>query len=398
VTALVLLAAGASVPPATAAQTATPAQAAPAGAPALAAAVRTSAISGGASDRVLRKGETFWFTGRLTIGGSRAADRTVVLQQRVPGSSGWRTIRSTRTNRDGWFGFTLRPDAVRDYRARFAGTSTARSDQTGAHRVSFTATSRSLASRADQIGGRLGRATSGVRKVSANVSFRSYANGRLVSVAGRATRTWWVRGDILDTYLAQGGVGGRLGLPTQDARCGLAWGGCVQRFTKGVVYENSRGHTGVSRVGGLQGEVIAAARSQVGYSVRYSGGPNRSRFNTWMGNSNPWCSFLISWAFAGSGNRSLAPQSGRFGDFARAVRTTMPTGSKPRVGAIAVLSYLDSGAPSHAQYVVDWSSSSRIKVIHGNTGGFGTFPSGVRGVAEQWVGTGRVLYYGYPRY
>jgi len=91
------------------------------------------------------------------------------------------------------------------------------------------------------------------------------------------------------------------------------------------------------------------------------------------------------------------PQSTSWTAYRDAVRRRLPTGSTPRVGALAFVSYVASGEASHVMFVVQ-VDGSRIKVIHGNTGGAGTIPSGWRGVAEQWVAESQVLYYAYPRY
>lgn len=365
---------------------------------ATAAVLATSRLTSRVNDSWLRNGETFWLSGTLSVSGASAGGRTIRIQQRTPGTRAWTTVGTTTTNRSGWFQLRMRPKAVRDFRALFAGTSTVGASSSPVRRVSFTPAPRTNAGRVESMGSHIGSPRTPLRRVTRVVSFRDFTKGRLVTVSNSRTRTWWVSGRILSIYKNRGGPQGSLGVPTQDARCGLVWGGCVQGFSKGVVYANARGDAAVSNLTGRRGEAIAAARSQVGYQIRYSGGPNRSKYNTWIGTTNPWCSFVISWAFAASGNRSLVPQSGSYGGYERGVRAMMPTGSKPRVGALAIVSYVDSRAPSHTQFVVDWSPT-QIKVIHGNTGGNGLFGPGVRGVAEQWVPrSSRILYYGYPRY
>jgi hypothetical protein len=215
-------------------------------------------------------------------------------------------------------------------------------------------------------------------------------------------RTWWVHGGVLGEYRQRGGATGRLGAPVMDPLCGLVRGGCVQRFEGGVLYTNTDGDEALTGLTGVRGEAVAAARSQVGYAVRYDADNGarydwHSKYNVWARTNAPWCGLFQSWFFKASGHASLVPQSTSWTAYRDAVRRRLPTGSTPRVGALAFVSYVASGEASHVMFVVQ-VDGSRIKVIHGNTGGAGTIPSGWRGVAEQWVAESQVLYYAYPRY
>ena len=211
-----------------------------------------------------------------------------------------------------------------------------------------------------------------------------------------------MHGGILGEYRHLGGATGRMGAPVMDPLCGLARGGCVQRFEGGVLYSNGDGAEAATGLKGALGEVVAAARSQVGYRVRYDGDNGSrydwySKYNVWARTNAPWCGLFQSWIFKASGHAGLVPQSTTWGAYKDSVRRKLPTGSTPRVGALAFVSYIASGAASHTMFVVQ-VDGSRIKVIDGNTGGGGALPSGVRGVVEHWVPESQVLYYAYPRY
>ncbi|MFJ3407423.1 hypothetical protein [Promicromonospora sp. NPDC090134] len=370
---------------------------------AVATAARPSALTGAVTERRLRKGETFWMFGRLTVGGSPARGRAVVVQKKRMDESGWRTVGTDTTNRSGRYGVPVRAGAVYEYRAIYRGSASARSSWTGRIGVGFTTADRTMTSRERQMGAAIGRPTSGHRQVTRTVVSRSYQKGILVKVtrSGR-DRTWWVHGGILGEYRHLGGAKGRMGAPVMDPLCDLVRGGCVQRFEGGVLYANSDGAAAATGLKGALGEVVAAARSQVGYRVRYDGDNGSrydwySKYNVWARTNAPWCGLFQSWIFKASGHAGLVPQSTTWGAYKDSVRRKLPTGSTPRVGALAFVSYIASGAASHTMFVVQ-VDGSRIKVIDGNTGGGGALPSGVRGVVEHWVPESQVLYYAYPRY
>ncbi|WP_285108242.1 CHAP domain-containing protein [Promicromonospora sp. MEB111] len=370
---------------------------------AVATAARSSALTGAVTERRLRKGETFWMFGRLTVSGSPARGRAVVVQKKRMDESGWRTVGTDTTNRSGRYSVRVRAGAVYEYRAIYRGSSSARSSWTARIGVGFTTADRTMTSRERQMGAAIGRPTSGHRQVTRTVVSRSYEKGILVKVtrSGR-DRTWWVHGGILGEYRHLGGATGRMGAPVMDPLCGLARGGCVQRFEGGVLYSNGDGAEAATGLKGALGEVVAAARSQVGYRVRYDGDNGSrydwySKYNVWARTNAPWCGLFQSWIFKASGHAGLVPQSTTWGAYKDSVRRKLPTGSTPRVGALAFVSYIASGAASHTMFVVQ-VDGSRIKVIDGNTGGGGALPSGVRGVVEHWVPESQVLYYAYPRY
>jgi hypothetical protein len=367
----------------------------------IAAAKRDSSVSAFVSDDRPRKGETIWVSGRLVIGGSGASGRQVVVQARGRGTTTWSKIATLRTSSTGRYSLRLRPGLSREYRTIFRATDTVAGSRSVVRQAFLVRKARTNASRAEVMGSKIGTPQTRLRRVSSSVAYRSFSSGMLVTVSRTTTRTWWVQGGILQEYLRRGGPGGSLGVPRQDARCRLLWGGCVQRFSKGVVYVNSQGGRAVTSVKGRKGEVIAAARSQVGYTVRRQYDSSRyvyhSKFNDWKNSTSPWCGIFQSWAFAASGNGGLVPQSKYWVRYRDTVRRTLPLGSTPRVGALAFVSYVASGEPSHTMLVVD-KRPGEIRVIHGNTTGAGTLPRGTRGVLEQWVRESQVLYYAYPRY
>lgn len=405
VVALALPVGGAVVaaPHAAATPHAVPADVAPRVAPHVATAAAPSALTAGVHERRLRKGETFWMFGRLTVGGSPARGRAVVVQKKRMNESSWRTVGTDTTNRSGRYSVRIRAGAVYEYRALYRGSAGTRSSWTPRIGVGLTTADRTMTSRARQMGNGIGKPTSGLRQVTRSVVTRSYEKGILVKVtrSGRA-RTWWVHGGVLGEYRRHGGAAGRLGAPVADPLCGLVRGGCVQRFEGGVLYTNTDGDEALTGLTGVRGEVVAAARSQVGYTVRYDAGNGarydwHSKYNAWARTNAPWCGLFQSWFFKAAGHASLVPQSTSWTSYRDSVRRTLPTGSTPRVGALAFVSYVASGEASHVMFVVQ-VDGSRIKVIEGNTGGGGTLPSGVRGVVEHWVPESQVLYYAYPRY
>ena len=363
----------------------------------------------GVSHRAVRKGERIWLVGKVSS--TSVAGRTVHVQRKKLGSTRWKALASDRASRTGRFAVSVRPAAGYQYRARVVATSTSAAGTSATRTVRLDSGSRNLSARARSIGSRLGSPTSTTRSLSAkqrratsvsgvrSVAWRGYDKGLLVKVSTtKKTRTWLVDGKIRRAYEAAGGPRGRYGVPLADARCGLLESGCVQRFSKGTLYSSSdRSKATGTRATGRKGEVIAAARSQVGYRYRYQNSSSQlTKFNRWMGSRKAWCSFLQSWASEASGNGRVIPKENTFRKFEATVKRTMRTGSRPEVGALVFFNtFPPSGVITHVGLVVDVGGST-ITVVDGNTSG--NLPPSTRGVLEREWPESRALLYAYPDY
>lgn len=372
-------------------------------------AVKRTTVSLRVSQTRVRKGERIWFEGKIS--GPSAGKRKVVLERRTRGAKTWKAYTSTRAKTSGRFSVTVRPSAQFHYRVRVVaknGTRVSSKTQT----VRFTKGKRSLASRAKTIAkSRLGAARTKTTSLTAKqrartkvksvtkVRHKRYTKGILVEVTKKGTtRTWFVTGKISRAYLAAGGPAGKYGVPIADAKCGLLEKGCVQRFTRGTLYSSS--HTKkatATTTTGRRGEMIATARSQVGYRYKYrDSGSQRTKFNKWMGTTRAWCSFFLSWSSSASGNGRTVPKVNKFSAFKSHVNRTMRTGSKPKVGALVFFNtYGPSHVATHVGLVVGVKGST-IRVIDGNT--VGNLPPSTRGILERDWPRSRALYYAYPEY
>lgn len=352
-------------------------------------------------------GERLWVTGRVSGAGS---GRAVRLQVRPTGTSGWTTVSRGTTRAGGRYTLSARPEKAGRARVVVSSAKGSTSATSKALTLVRETRSRSLATRADRLAGRAGDATSARRTLTraqrartgtkaTKVVHQRYEHGLLVEVTtSAARRTWFVTGTILERYLAEGGPTGRWGVPTSDARCNLAERGCVQSFARGTLYAAQGDRRASSSAAtGRKGEVLAVARSQVGYKDRYAGaGPHTTKYNAWVGSDNAWCSIFLSWASAAAGT-DVIPVAKRYPTFVRNVRAAMPTGRKPRPGALAFVSTRPPHSEAnHVLLVTSVSKDGRtLNVIHGNNAVGG----GYRGVSEQkWSTSNRVLFYGYPRY
>ncbi|MGP7959871.1 CHAP domain-containing protein [Sanguibacter sp. A247] len=353
-------------------------------------------------------GERLWVAGRVR---GASSGRSVKVQVRAEGASRWTTVSRGKTRGNGKYTLNVRPTSSGKVRVVASGGGT-KSRASASRSIKRVSGSRSLASRARQLDARLGRSTGARHSLTKaqrtrtkvkgvrSVSYRKHSKGMLVEVrTSSARRTWVVSGTILKRYLADDGPKGRWGVPTTDARCGLAESGCVQSFSRGTLYAASGDRTASSSgARGRKGEVIAAARSQVGYADRYRGtGPHTTKYNRWISSSAAWCSIFLSWAGNASGNRAGIPIERNYSSFVRSVRATLPTGSTPRAGAIAFISTRPPhSSANHVALVTNVTRGGRtLNVIHGNYGPGG----GRRGVTEQkWPSSYRVLFYAYPRY
>ncbi|MEN0129213.1 MAG: CHAP domain-containing protein [Brevundimonas sp.] len=349
------------------------------------------------SSSSIRYGEMVWLTGKVTAAGKASAHRKVVVEQRYHGGA-WRTVATSTTSSTGTYSVRQRPAKEFTYRARVLATSSRAADASPSRTVDLTVGARVLSARASILGSRLGAPSGATTKATLagdHVTYRSYGKGMLVQVSGAATRTWFVYGDILSAYRKSGGPKGSLGVPIADPKCGLLESGCVQRFTHGSIYDNKHTKGVVAKGTGRKTEVIAAARSQLGYLQKSY---NNSKFNVWVGHRGAWCSVFQSWAAVASGNPGVIPKHATWAKFLADVRAHEKLGHTPKVGALVFFDTITDGstAATHVGLVTKVHAST-IETIEANTSTPGTGGQG-RGVYAKERPRSWALYYAYPEY
>lgn len=261
---------------------------------------------------------------------------------------------------------------------------------------------RTLEQRAAALGKRTGKAqgpTSSAKVTKKKrARWRNFRKLMLVEVAGpKKTRTWLVRGDIRTAYRKAGGPRGRLGVPLGDPRCGLREAGCVQRFRGGAIYDNRNTSKATVVYGkGRRTEVLATARSQVGYAAS----ARNSKYNRWMGSTGrAWCSAFLSWVAVAAGRPDTIPKHPSLRELLRDLRAHAPGrfGTKPRRGALVFFDNDDDGVrnPTHVGIVLRVRKNT-IVTVEGNTSNPAT-RSG-RGVYQKVRTRSHPIYYWYPRY
>jgi hypothetical protein len=365
--------------------------------PASAAAPSTTTLS--LSSSGIRYGEMIWIAGKVTSGGTASAGRRVVVERRL-GSGSWHKVAALTTSSSGSYSVRQRPAKEYTYRARALATSSKAGDSSSARTVQRTYGPRTIAARAEILGGRVGTPTGSTVKATisgAAVAYRAYSRGLLVKVltSSRSSRTWLVYGDILTAYRKSGGPKGALGYPLADPRCGLLEGGCVQLFQRGAIYDNANTEAVIAKGTGAKAEVIAAARSQVGYLQKSY---NNSKYNKWVGRQGAWCSVFQSWAAVASGNPGVIPKHTNWAAFLSDVRANEKLGKTPKVGALVFFDTFTDGetAATHVGLVVKVKASS-IVTIEANTSTPGTDGQG-RGVYQKERPRSWALFYAYPAY
>lgn len=359
-----------------------------------------------------RAGERLWLAVRVS-GVTRAATREVVVEQRR--GTRWSRVVRSRTSASGRLTAHVVVDRQDAFRVRVLGAD-GRTVRTAQRAVVVSRGARTLEARAAALGTkRLGRPLDKIRTLTpaqrratrvtglVKVRSREYAEGVLVEVTRRAStrttvRTWFVSGATGRWYADARAAKGRWGVPVADGRCGLLERGCVHRFSRGTAYVSpSSGAVASTTVTGDRGAMIAAARSQVGY-VRRAPDPSRqtTKFNTWMGSRTAWCSFFQSWASQASGNGAAVPKIDRFRAFRSTTLRTLPSGTTPKVGALAFRHTTGPAGEATHVALVSEISGGRVRLVDGNT--VGPLPAGHRGVLERWFPRSAVLYYVYPSY
>lgn len=356
---------------------------------------RVSLMINGGFDRVVRKGENFWMRGKvLRTGGKPDAGRKVTLYRVL--SNGKRTkVATLRTNSYGGFTYAVPRRSTSTYRAV---VSSARFSTTVQAKV--TSGSRTLDQRERALSFLLGKrkGSAGIR-TGGGASWIVYEKGTLVK---SGSRTWVVLGRVQTEMNRLGGPAGSLRAPTGDVRCRLPESACMQQFERGSVYVNSKAKKKVtsavvpaSAPRGA-GDLLAVARSQVGYREP---APRKSKYSKWIkrtGPNDPWCGFFQSWLAHAAGKPGAVPKATSFPALLKADRARKRTSGTPRVGRLAYVEYLWRGTPSHVG-IVHKVSSSHVWLVEGNVsaGGRQKHPRGIHVVKRP---RSQIGFYSDPRY
>ena len=416
--------------PGAAATTQRAAKASPVG---LVAAAKSPAIVLKVNSTKAQVGERLWLTARNAPTGSTVALQVrdlerVVKKTRVEGDDGttrkvtevtyrargkWRAAGDTRKATGPSVVLHARVESSARYRvvvARKSGRLASKPVDVIAHKVG-----KSLEDRREQLGSRVGRATSKVRVVKGKVlksvkrvastvktvRWQKFSDGVLVEVtSGGRTRTWAAVGKIGESYVKSGGPRGAWGIPRADAECDLLDAGCLQPFTAGTASSSTRTNgASWSSWRGKRGEVAAALRSWLGYRVTAQDN-DKTPIQKWMCSPTAWCGFLQVWGFHASGNADLLPAKRKlipYSSLRAAIRKSMKRGSKPKLGALAFVTSV-RGRPAGHVGLVTGITETHIRMVHGNTQGGGVVARGYRGVVETKISRKAVNYYIYPAY
>ncbi len=345
-------------------------------------------VNSGYGTRVVA-GENFWLRGRVLDGRGAPDPGTTVRIYRYSGS-GRTKVATVRTGSSGGFAWSPQDRRTGTYRAQ---VSSVRFSAKQAVRAGGG--TRTLGQRATSLGFLLGAPTSDVR-AGGGRTWRTYERGTLVQTGAR---TWLVRGTFLEELASRGGPGGSLGAPTGDVRCGLPEGGCLQQFRTGAIYGNPKAKdTLTSAVSPTLGaaDLLAVARSQVGYREPQ---PRKSKYNRWIGRTgkyDPWCGFFVSWLAHAGGKPGSVIKATSFKKLLDAERKRGRTSRTPKVGRLAYIGYFSKGTASHVG-IVTQVSSTHVWTIEGNVsaGGGMKHPRGVHVVKRP---KSRIVFYADPRY
>jgi hypothetical protein len=336
-------------------------------------------------DRAFGTGETIWVRGRVVDSRNRAVKATKVKIRRYVGTHS-STAATTRTNSLGWYSYETRAVGAVTYRAY---ASSARYSIKSSFRP---ADGRTLAVRARSLSFGLGAAR-GSEVVADGLRWRSYASGTLVQVG---TKTWFVRGHILDAWDQSGGVSGTLGVPAIDRRCGLPERACIQKFVAGTAYDNPQSSSGVTTAvrsaAAVDPTLAAVALSQAGHVVV------DNKYLRWSrpdGSKVPWCGIFLSWLAYAAGEPSAVPASKDYAGLIAAVRSHSVLSAEPAVGRLAFISNVLPGQATHAGIVVG-VSAGRVSMVEANVASDGG-PGLPRGVFRTvHVNPEDVIFYADP--
>jgi hypothetical protein len=348
------------------------------------------------STLTFRKLESVWVIGRVRHDGDPRANALVYLETSSSPHGPWSKSRTTRSSSTGFYEFRMVPTTDRFYRTvtrhSSTGNITARSGVMYSNQVHQN---RSLETRRRELRWRLGDDVTGIRTISSSDlsqasvpgnptsgRWQRYKRGTLVeyTFSGGGKRTWFVEGVVSNRMHNTSGWVGRLGLPLRDAKCVSLESSCVQRFSNGAIYTNSSKKTSVAFGRTSSVEIVAAARSQVGYRE-----PSwrKNKFNTWIDHNHAWCGVFVGWAATASGNSTKVPVEKDWTRFLNAAKNSgvlkNPDNHKMRPGSVVLFNW-GSGPAVHTGLVVR-VSGNYIYTVEGNTtSGTG---SATRGVFER---------------
>lgn len=345
-------------------------------------------VNNGYGTKVMTR-ENFWLRGRvLTTWGEPQAGVAVTLY-RYSGSSRTK-VATVRTNSSGWYTWSPHDRRAGTYRAvvsqyRYSALQT----------VAISIGRRDLLSREASLQFLLGARQTATRTGDGR-SWRYYTEAVLVD---DGSRTWVVRRPATAELSGLGGAGGSLGAPTGDIRCGLPESGCLQQFRYGAIYVNASAKDTVtsalaSTLGA--GDLLAIARSQVGYT---ESSPRKSKYNRWIGQTgsdDPWCGFFMSWLAYAAGKPNAVIKASSFKSLLSAERKRGRTSSTPRIGRLAYIGYFSPDAATHVGIVTKYDDDY-VWTVEGNVsaGGGTAHPRGVHVVKRP---RSRAVFYADPLY
>lgn len=298
--------------------------------------------------------------------GAPLAGQTVYVQKQT--GAGWTTIAKTTTVDRGHYRLYVRENdgfTLRTYAKGYGADSEAASATT----ITTTEISgnQTIARRYATLAPWLKEPTTAVTTGTSygkTIRWQSFQHGMLVQAYNR---TFLVTGALLKGYLKAGGPTGKLGIPTSDADCYITTTKCIQSFRGGAIYYNTTSVTStkthVAYGTGVGAEVIAVAKSQVGYREPAW---QTNKFTAWNGRKTPWCGVFLSWASAAGKNGDVVPQVDTFAKLVAEVKRRGVT-SEPRVGALAFMNFNGSDSATHVGIITKVNANGSVQTIEGNT-------------------------------
>lgn len=350
---------------------------------------RVSVMVNRGDGTIVRKGENFWIRGKVLRADGTPHKGVRVTIYRYAGSKRHTSAR-VRTNAQGVYTWTPPKRSKGQYRAKASN-----SQVSVALKVIPSSGRRTLESRRDSMSFLLGSAQGGVKTAKGH-RYQSFYGGLIIETP---SNTRLVRGKRTRAELhKRGGVGGSLGLPLADARCGLPEGGCLQTYQKGSTYSNPKAKQPITSAVASRryaGDLVAVALSQVSYREPAR---RKSKYNRWMGDTSAgaaWCGYFTAWTAYAAGKPNSVIKRNRFAKLAAAERKRGRTSKTPAVGRLAYFG--SSSKKVHHTGIVTKVTKTHIRVVEGNvTGGKGSASN--RGVYHQTWPRSRVAFYADPLY